>query len=164
VVLAFVAGGGVMGCGAGGMASGQVRHMASSRPAVQGGEDGHLAVSSVPRQRRVGSRILGFERERFKAANVAGAFGPRRGHLAALDAELCRWPGLLCGLVERDGLRVLRVVREGAASRAVEVSCREETGGWVFTWADSDEALGPVTDPEAVADRVTAALTERVVR
>jgi len=164
VVLAFVAGGGVMGCGAGGMASGQVRHMASSRPTVQGGEDGHLAVSPALLQRRVGSGTLGFERERFKAANVAGTFGPRRGHLAALDAELCRRPGLLCGLVERDGLRVLRVMRQGAASHAVEVSCREEAGGWVFTWADTGGEIGPVSDPEAVADRVTAALTGRVVR
>jgi len=107
---------------------------------------------------------VGFDRKQFKAANVTGAFGPRRVHLAALDAELCRRPGLLCGLVERDGLRVLRVMLEGAALRAVEVDCRGKPGGWVFTCADTGKPLGAVDDPAAVADRVIDVLADRVAR
>lgn len=107
---------------------------------------------------------MGFDRARFAAANMAAAFGPRRGHLAALDAELCRRPGLLCGLVERGGVLLLRVMVQGAALRAVEVNCGQNAEGWVFTWAGTGEEIGPVTAPAAVADRVVQALSGGAVR
>lgn len=107
---------------------------------------------------------VGFDRGRLEAADVAGAFGPRRMHLAALDAELCKRPDVLCGLVARDGVRVLRVMASGAVLRAVEVDCREDPTGWVFTRADTGEPIGPAGDPVAVAARIVQVLTGRAAR
>ncbi|HEX6041357.1 hypothetical protein [Longimicrobium sp.] len=101
---------------------------------------------------------MGFDRARFEAANVRVAFGPRRLHLAALDAVLCGRRELACGIVARGGVPMLNVVAMGAAHRPVEVGCDHLDGAWSFTWADTGRTIGPVDDPVTVADRVAAAL------
>ncbi|WP_119732197.1 hypothetical protein [Thermomonospora amylolytica] len=107
---------------------------------------------------------MGFDQERFAAANVAGAFGPRRLYLAALDAVFVARRGLGCGVVVREGGPVLRVVAEGAAGRAVEVGCDFLDGRWWFTWADSGRTIGVVEDPRAVADEVVRVLRVEAAR
>ncbi|SEG83196.1 hypothetical protein SAMN04489712_115168 [Thermomonospora echinospora] len=102
---------------------------------------------------------MGFDRARFEAANVRVAFGPRRLHLAALDAVLAGRQELACGIVARSGVPMLTVVAVGAAHRPVEVGCDYLNGAWLFTWADSGKPIGPVTDLARVADQVAAALT-----
>ncbi|WP_119727096.1 hypothetical protein [Thermomonospora amylolytica] len=107
---------------------------------------------------------MGFDRERFAAANVARAFGPRRLYLAALDAVFIARGGLGCGVVVRDGGPVLRVIAEGAADRAVEVGCDFLDGRWWFTWADSGRTIGAVDDPRAVADEIARTLQVEAAR
>ncbi|SEF92597.1 hypothetical protein SAMN04489712_102530 [Thermomonospora echinospora] len=102
---------------------------------------------------------MGFDRARLEAAAVRAAFGPRRLHLVALDGVLCGRRELVCGIAARDGGPVLDVAVVGAAHRMAEVGCDYLRGAWVFVWAGSSEVIGPVTDLEAVADRVTAVLT-----
>lgn len=107
---------------------------------------------------------MAFDQSRFESANVQGAFGPRREHLAALDAALCKRRKVLCGVVVRDGMPLLRVTAPGAALRALEVDCEQGADGWVFTRADTKEPLGPVSDLAVVADRVAESLTGGAIR
>jgi hypothetical protein len=90
-----------MSCGAGGVARVESAGGPVSRLAVQEGRP-YRCVAGSRFDRR--EWAMGFDRARFDAANVRAAFGPRRLHLAALDAVLCTRRELACGVVQRDGV------------------------------------------------------------
>jgi hypothetical protein len=81
----------------------------------------------------------------------AAAAGPY-AHLTRLGAELRRrgWQASVTGMAQ---VALLTVTNPGAPALTEGVVCRRLAHGWHFTWP-WEQPIGPVTQPEAVADRI----------
>ncbi|MBA9002630.1 hypothetical protein [Thermomonospora cellulosilytica] len=82
----------------------------------------------------------------------------RRIFVRALDEAVRSRPGVACGIVTRQGIPVLHAINSEMPSHSVEVGADYVGGDWRYTWARTGDAIGPVDDPESVADAIVAAL------
>ncbi|WP_157431727.1 hypothetical protein [Actinomadura hibisca] len=75
----------------------------------------------------------------------------RRTHLTVLDAAVVAHGGMSCGVVPRAGMPVLHVINAESPGLSIEVGCDFIDGAWRFTWAETGESIGVVTDAAGVA-------------
>lgn len=82
----------------------------------------------------------------------------RRTFLTVLDEAVRSKPGMACGIVARDGVPVLHVINSEMPRHAAEIGADYTDGDWWYTWVQSGDTIGPVDDPDGVADVIAHTL------
>ncbi|MFI0454613.1 hypothetical protein [Actinomadura sp. 6N118] len=99
---------------------------------------------------------MSFDKPRSEATGTESPArnGERRRFLSVLDEAVRERGGMSCGVVRRAGVPVLHVINSEAASRRTEVGVDFVDSDWWFTWAETGDTIGPVDDPQGVAEAV----------